>query len=592
MSIFNPAILNSGAGICDLIDDTILRCMVDFERVHHESDIGNIFPAGLGQDNLPSLDLGLTPGGGRNNDQKLMGTSKNPAEKKVKLRARYFEGDGTGDSETGQQKRETGQQKRKSNVQTVNLHTQETKQTKRKFQPKPFEDTKEKQVHHKQEEKKKKPYNPKRFQEVAGFIEYESDEEVDQRLTQSEIQHAVDVTSAQKHFDLNLKDFGPYWINYSRNGRHLLLGGAKGHCASFDWQTKRLSCEFNAMETVNCVRWLHQETFFTTAQRTGVFVYDNQGIELHALENLDCVLRMEFLPYHMLLVTANEKGFLAYTDVSLGTRVTGICTGLGRLDTMTQNPSNAIVMLGHAAGTVTMWTPNHREPVVKMLCHKAPVRAIAVDKTGNYLATSGVDKRVKVFDLRTKKLLNASHVSVGASSLAFSQRGLLAAGLGNRVQVFKDVRLETDAITPYLSHVCRGHVQQVQFCPFEDVLGVGHQQGFTSLLVPGSGEPNFDALEVNPMTNKKQRQHAEVRLLLDKIQPEMISLENWITELSKRQMADTKKPAQKKLGKKEKETAFREVRKEKLAAATAASTEQQRKATVDDADPLSRFRKH
>lgn len=52
----------------------------------------------------------------------------------------------------------------------------------------------------------------------------------------------------------------------------------------------------------------------------------------------------------------------------------------------------------------------------------------------SYLATSGVDKRVKVFDLRTKKLLNASHVPMGASSLAFSQRGLLAAGLGNRVQ--------------------------------------------------------------------------------------------------------------------------------------------------------------
>jgi U3 small nucleolar RNA-associated protein 7 len=57
-----------------------------------------------------------------------------------------------------------------------------------------------------------------------------------------------------QHFDLALKDFGPYWINYSRNGRHLLLGGAKGHCAAFDWQTKRLACEFNAMETVNCVR--------------------------------------------------------------------------------------------------------------------------------------------------------------------------------------------------------------------------------------------------------------------------------------------------------------------------------------------------
>lgn len=191
---------------------------------------------------------------------------------------------------------------------------------------------------------------------------------------------------------------------------------------------------------------------------------------------------------------------------------------------MAQNPSNAILHLGHSNGTVTLWSPNMSDPLVKMLCHRGPVQAIAVDNGGNYMATAGLDGQLKVWDVRTYKAVHEYFTPTPASSLSISQRGLLGVSYGPNVAVWKDAFREKQN-SPYMTHLVPGkQIVDVDFCPFEDVLALGHSGGLSSIVVPGSGEPNYDSLEANPFETKKQRREKEVRQLLDKIQPEMISL--------------------------------------------------------------------
>ncbi|KAF1360025.1 BING4CT-domain-containing protein [Lizonia empirigonia] len=368
-----------------------------------------------------------------------------------------------------------------------------------------------------------------------GLLETEHELERTYKVRQDEIKAAVATETAKKGFELRLDGLGPYDVcEYSRNGRDLLIAGRKGHVATFDWRDGKLGCELQLNETVRDARWLHvsNQKNFAVAQKKCVYIYGGDGVELHQLKNHSEATHLEYLPYHFLLSSISTAGIIRYTDVSTGQSLGELYTKLGQPTAFVQNPHNAILHVGHQKGLVTLWSPNSASPLVKLLPHHGPVRSLAVDKSGTYMVSTSQDRRMSVWDIRMFKEIHTHHLRVPGTSLSISDRNLTAVGYGTQVNIYKPEIFthNPDLVlpTPYMAWGGEGiSVGRVRFCPFEDLLGIGHEKGFTSIIVPGAGEPNPDTLEqgTNPYETSKQRRETEVHALLEKIQPEMIAID-------------------------------------------------------------------
>jgi U3 small nucleolar RNA-associated protein 7 len=367
----------------------------------------------------------------------------------------------------------------------------------------------------------------------AGLLEPEHELERTYKVRQDEIRRDVGIETAKKGFELRLEGLGPYICDYTRNGRDLLLAGRKGHVACMDWRDGKLGCELQLGETVRDAKWLHNNQSFAVAQKNCVYIYARDGVELHQLKKHAEATFLEFLPYHFLLASVSTTGVLRWTDTSTGQMLNDIPTKLGPPTAFAQNPHNAILHVGHQKGTVTLWSPNSSQALVKLLPHHGPVRGLAVDRSGKYMVSTGQDRRMSIWDIRMFKELHTHHLPQPGATISISDRSLTAVGWGTQVSIYKpdifthaaeDIKVPA----PYMAWGGEGNtMSRVRFCPFEDVLGITHDKGYSSILVPGAGEPNPDSMEagLNPFETSKQRRETEVHALLEKLQPEMISLD-------------------------------------------------------------------
>ena len=117
-----------------------------------------------------------------------------------------------------------------------------------------------------------------------------------------------------------------------------------------------------------------------------------------------------------------------------------------------------------------------------MWAHKQPLTSLAVDRSGTYMATSAMDRSMKIWDMRMLKCLLDYKLPQTPSQIQFSDRRVLAVSMNNEVQLYKDAC--TKAVDyPYLKHCVWKSIKDIHFVPYEDIMGIGHASGFSRYCI-------------------------------------------------------------------------------------------------------------
>eukprot|EP00993_Chasmostoma_nieuportense_P007583 NODE_856_length_1809_cov_18.653983_g801_i0.p1 GENE.NODE_856_length_1809_cov_18.653983_g801_i0~~NODE_856_length_1809_cov_18.653983_g801_i0.p1 ORF type:complete len:459 (-),score=101.31 NODE_856_length_1809_cov_18.653983_g801_i0:376-1752(-) len=344
-------------------------------------------------------------------------------------------------------------------------------------------------------------------------------------ITQAQLRDHLDLRTLANQWQYENPSLGPYSLAYASNGRLLAMAGRKGHLGIVNIQTKEVVGETQLRQSIRDVTFCHDDRWVVVAQRDYAYMYTHQCAEAHRLKEHEQPLFLEFLPHHFLIASAGKTNKMVWQDISTGAVPGKKWLGPVRASAMCQNPNNAVILTGDMKGRISMWSPCAAGALATINAHQGPVSGVAVDLTGQYLVTCSLDQLLKVWDIRMFSELSKHQCPLSPSAVKISQSNIVAVSYGQKVELWDGVLMKKPKTLPYMTHRAPDMVHNLAFCPYEDVLGVGHAAGVQSVVVPGTGEPNFDSHAPNPLETKSQRTNRPIKMLLEKIRPEMIVMD-------------------------------------------------------------------
>jgi len=321
--------------------------------------------------------------------------------------------------------------------------------------------------------------------------------------TTTELDKHIDIGTKSRAYTLHL-DGGPYKTKYTQSGGSVLYIG-QNRAAMVNTVTLESMCDREIDDRVWDGVFLHRDTFWALAQSKCVYVYDQNGVEVHALREHSNVRGLTYLQDHFLLGTLTHKGVLRYQDTTIGKLVSEIDTK-SRGSPIVHDRTNGVVYLaGKECGSITLWSPRTTEYLAKVSASKAQVRHIRVSECGRVLVTASKNE-VCTWDIRNMyKATGRKTYAHKISAVDISQKNIIAIGQKNTVEIVRMKDSANSAMQTVLSHYTgKKRVSSLAFMPYEDILTVGTEHGIENIVVPGSALETYRRNE-NPRASKKEK---------------------------------------------------------------------------------------